>query len=115
MKQKIYVGTEVKLNIHIEPLDGLAMEDYNFKVEVFTSPKNRVTITKEQARKIDANNYLIMVNTAKVGQGLLRCEVTAYIPDGDFDDALRTEVALIETGIILESTPLTPFNLMISH
>lgn len=110
MKQRIYAGSEIKLNIHIEPLDGLTMEDYDFKVDVFTSAKNHQTITKAEAKKVDANNYLIMVDTSRVGLGPLRCGVTAYIPDGDFDDALRTEFALIETGLVVEQMPLSWFD-----
>lgn len=100
----IILGTEIKLNIHIEPIDGLSMAEYDFKVDVFTTPSRRITITKEEAKRVDADNYLILLNTSAIGLGNLKCEVTAYIPDGDFDDALRTEIALLNTGIVISKS-----------
>lgn len=98
---QIILGTEIKLNIHIEPIDGLTMDDYDFQCDVFTSPSRRTTISKQDAKRVDENNYIIMINTRSIGVGNLKCEVSAQIPDGDFDDALRTEIALFNTGIVI--------------
>jgi hypothetical protein len=49
--------------------------------------------------RVDSNNYIVLVDTNEVGAGDLKCKVTAYIPDGDFPDELRTEVVNIDTGI----------------
>ena len=101
MAQKVFEGTEVKLNINIEPIDGIYMKDYDFVVEFFCNslkPK-KVVINKSEAIMIDSSNYIFCVDTANVGKGKLECKVIAYIPDGDFKDGKRTEVARLSTGI----------------
>lgn len=75
------------------------MDDYNFEVEVYCSPKRPITIPKANAIRIDSDNYVVLVDTNVVGAGDLKCKVTAQVPDGDFPDLLRTEVVCIDTGI----------------
>ncbi len=101
MAQKVFLGTELKLNINIEPIGGMTMDDYDFEVEVISGSfkKSSIVIRKEEAKPIDSNNYIICFSTSEVGVGKLMCRVTAYIPDGDFADGKRTEIAAIETGI----------------
>lgn len=96
---KIYQGTELKLNVSIEPIDGLEMENYDFDIEVFALPPRVLTFKKSDAIRVDANNYIILVDSNLIRTGEIKCKVTAYIPDGDFKDGFRTEVAVIYTGI----------------
>jgi hypothetical protein len=94
-----FIGTELKLNIHIEPIGETTMDDYNFEVEVYCSPKKPIIIPKENTIRVDSDNYVVLVDTNIVGAGDLKCKVTAQVPDGDFPDQLRTEVVCIDTGI----------------
>ena len=94
-----FLGTELKLNIHIEPIGSTTMDDYEFEVEVYCSPKKTIVIPKADAIKIDENNYVVLVDTNIVGAGDLKCKVTASVPDADFPDMMRTEVVAIDTGI----------------
>lgn len=98
---QIYLGSEIKLNISIEPIEGMTMDNYNFQVEMFTSPKRKVTVQKSELIRIDSDNYLLILDTSELGAGNLMCKVTAYIPDGDFEDQLRTEVDVFRTGITI--------------
>lgn len=104
-RQIVFVGSELKLNIHIEPMDGVTMDDYDFQVELMcgTFKKSNKIIRKEDANRVDSNNYIICFDTAELGAGSLKCKVTAYLPDGDFRDGKRTEVVLIETGIDIKA------------
>lgn len=102
----IYLGTELKLNLHIEPIigpDGIfTMDDYDFTVWVYSSSiKKAVVISKQQCIPEDENNYLILVDTAALGTGVVTCKVEAKIPDLNFKDELRTEVVQINTGLII--------------
>ena len=100
MSNKIFLGTELKLNINIEPIDNTSMDDYDFTVDVYCSPQKSITITKNDAIRIDKNNYIILVDTTQLGTGNIKCKVTAYIPDEDFaNDFTRTEVVCINTNI----------------
>lgn len=96
-----FIGTELKLNIHIEPIGDTTMDDYDFEVEVYCSPKRPIIIPKANAIRVDSDNYVVLVDTNIVGAGDLKCKVTAHIPDGDFNDGLRTEVVAVSTGITI--------------
>lgn len=95
----IFIGTELKLNINIEPISDFTMDDYDWSVDVYCSTKRVLTIPKSSAIKIDSNNYVLLVDTEELGAGDIKCKITAYIPDFDFPDTLRTEVSMIDTGI----------------
>lgn len=100
-KMTPFLGTELKINVNIEPIGDVTMDDYDFVVEMYCSPKKVVTITKSEAIRIDNRNYVVIVDTNEVGAGELKCKVTAQVPDGDFPDALRTEVVAINTDITI--------------
>lgn len=101
MTTKVFYGSELKLNINIKPISDYTMDDYDFEVNVC----NKVIITKEEAIRVDEDNYVICLDTKKLGLGAIRCTVTAYIPDEDFgDDGHRTEVVSVDTGITVVKT-----------
>ena len=75
------------------------MDDYNFEVEVYCSSKFSVVITKDKAVRVDENNYIILVDTNDLGSGKIKLKITAYIPDENFPDHLRTEVTYVNTNI----------------
>ena len=100
-KMTPFLGTELKINVNIEPIGDVTMDDYDFVVEMYCSPKKVVTIPKSETIRMDDSNYVVIVDTEEVGAGDLKCKVTAQIPDGDFPDALRTEVVAINTNITI--------------
>ena len=105
MAQKVFLGTELKLNVNIEPVNGLTMDDFNFEVVVYCTPSKSLTIPKNDAVKIDSNNYVVLIDTRIVGAGDLKCKVSAFIDDPDFPDGYRTEIVVIDAGIKI-SNPL---------
>lgn len=100
----IFIGTELKLNINIEPMGEFTMDDYDWSVDVYCSAKRIVVIKKEDAIRIDSNNYVILVDSSELGAGDVKCKFTAHIPDFDFSDTLRTEVAIMDTGLNIVKT-----------
>lgn len=96
------LGTEFKLNVHLEPLDGLHMSDYNFEVALYVYTNRKVVFQKSKLKKVDDDNYMLMVETAdalRIGRGRINAEITAYIPDNDFSDGLRTEKLVLCTDV----------------
>lgn len=93
------IGTELKLNVNIEPIGDITMDDYDFEVDVYCSQKRITTIRKSEAIRVDDSNYIILVNTEPLGHGDVKVKVTAHIPDDDFDDGLRTEVVFLNADI----------------
>lgn len=100
----IFIGTELKLNINIEPMGEFTMGDYDWSVDVYCSTKRVLTIPKSSAIKIDSNNYVLLVDTEELGAGDVKCKITAYIPDFDFPDTLRSEVSIVDTGLKIVKT-----------
>ena len=92
-------GTEIKLNVHIDPLGNLHMDDYYFECKFYIFPKKFIIVKKADMVKVDADNYLAMVDTTDLGIGKLHMMVTAEIPDSDFGDGTRREIACVNTEI----------------
>ena len=99
MATKIFLGTEIKLNISIPPLGDVTMDDYDFSLEVYCSQKRVVTISKKDLIRMDSENYVALIDTSELGAGDIKCKVIAYIPDWDFPDKTRTEISVYETDI----------------
>lgn len=104
MEQEIFLGTEFKLNVNIEPIGGVTMDNYEFKIEAYCSSKKNVIIEKKDTIRIDESNYVIRLNSEDLGVGDLKCKITAHIPDADFDDNFRTEVVIMDTGLTIVKT-----------
>lgn len=99
---KVYLGTEIKLNLNIEKIGSHSMSDYDFTVEVFCNPTKKLTIEKDNPsliKKDDDDNYILLIDTETIGIGKVKLQVTAHIPDQDFPDQLRTEVQIVNTDI----------------
>lgn len=88
-------GTEIKFNVSITPsVADYTMDDFDFVVE-FYGNSGRVSVEKDDCIRVDEDNYLAIVDTDTTGCGTLDAKVTAYIPDDDCEDGLRTEVVII--------------------
>ena len=93
------LGTQLKLNIHIDPLGVLHASDYDFECKFFVFQKKSVIVTKEEMVKVDDDNYLVIVDTTTLGIGNLHITITANVPDDDFEGRLRKEVICVPTNI----------------
>lgn len=97
-KQIVILGTEMKLNVDIDPVGDIHASGYNFTVDFFCSTKKVKRYLKEDLLPIDDDNFIALLDTTEVGAGELKCRITAYIPDEDFEnDGTRTEVLDIVT------------------
>ena len=100
-----YIGTELVINVNIEPINNIHMSNYDFTIKAFCNEKKVVTFNKGDwnCQKVDDDNYVILLDTNDVGAGKLKLIVTAYIPDDRFlseeNDGKRTEIIPINTGI----------------
>ena len=97
------LGTEFKLNVHLEPIDGLHMSDYDFECSFYVYTNRTVVIPKSKMRKVDNDNYIVVIeqeDAYRIGRGKINVEITAYIPDGDFSDGTRTEKLLLCTDVV---------------
>lgn len=104
MNDLVFLGTELKLSVKIDPIGDYSMDDYDFEVEVYCSPKKTISCNKNQLIRMDKDNYIMLIDTEILGAGTIKAKITACIPDGDFEDGLRTEVKIIDTGINIVKT-----------
>ena len=97
-------GTEFKVNINMTPIDGFHMADVGWEAMVFTETSHKnITIKKDEAIKVDEDNYIIKVDSAILGAGKYYVTLTAYLPDADFDDGLRTERRTMFIGVKIDA------------
>lgn len=98
------VGTAFKLNINMEPIDNYHMEDVEWEAKVFTElGKKSVSITKDNAIKVNKDNYMIVVDSSVLGAGNYYITLTAMIPDGDIPSGRRQEVKTAFTGVTIDA------------
>ena len=95
-------GSEIKIGINIQPLEGLRMSDYEFKCKFYTQSSDSIEVVKADMIKIDDDNYVALVDTSTMAKGKVRSTIYAYIPDLDFPDGVRTEVHSLPINLRLE-------------
>lgn len=94
MKDSYYIGTDLKFLINIEA-QGFSMEDDDYTI-MLKCRNQRVTLTKEDIITDGQDNHYLCVDSSQFGPGLLQMVVSAEVPDGDFPDGYRTEVAVVD-------------------
>lgn len=138
----VFLGTELKLSINIGGSENDSpippMGEFSFKVEVFCTSK-KTLIAKynrsggyeikdnttsgidiiysidDTSGKIDPTSFILLIDTESLGVGGVKCKVTAYLPDSDFEatdnnnasnlkNEYRTEVSIVDTGITIEKS-----------
>ena len=87
---RTFIGTELKFAFTIEAA-GFSMEDDDFNI-VIRGSKGSVELTKDDCFKDGEGNWYFGFDSAATGPGYIMAKFTAYVPDSDFDDGLRTEV-----------------------
>ena len=98
------LGTELKINVHVEPIDGLHMKDYEFECVFYVYGKNRVILKKNEMKYVDDDNYVAIINHNNaliIGRGEIKMEFEAHVPDSDFENGFRIEKTNVCTGITI--------------
>lgn len=95
------LGTEFKINVHMEPIDRFHMADekVDFDCYLYVYTNKGVLFKKGEQFVIQQDespdDYRIIVtsdNSIKIGRGSVKLRFTAYIPDADYPDCKRTEI-----------------------
>lgn len=95
------IGTEFKINIHIDEIDGYTMNDMDFECLFYVFPNRSILLYKKDMIKADDDNYVACIDSSKIGQGAVMVKVTAYVSDADFKSGFRKEVDTVYTGITI--------------
>lgn len=96
-RDRSFEGQDVKYLVQIDT-PGFDMATDDFFIRVRHGQKEK---TFQKADLIDEvsivdgvtqHNYYLAFNTGYFGPGELTCIITAYAPDTDFEDGIRTEI-----------------------
>ena len=93
---------EYKFILKLDPIDGLHMSDYDFECALYVYTNRKVVIPKSKMIKVDDDSYKVVANSIdvmRIGKGKINAEITAFIPDSDFDDGFRTEKLILCTKV----------------
>lgn len=99
MNEELILGTECKVKITLPTVGGHSPYEYDFDVELYVNPNNRLVVSKYSCFPVEGDKgiFIVPFDSAKVGVGEMNVEVVAYIPDDHFEDGLRTERIRIES------------------
>lgn len=91
---KIYLGTDLKFLIDIQ-CDGFSMADDRFEVKLSRGSKV-LEFQKEDLELDSEGHFYVCFSTTDLGSGRIKAEVTAHVPDDDFEDGFREEIQRFE-------------------
>lgn len=93
------LGTELKINVHVEPIGGIRMSEYDFTCMFYVYKNKVLEVKKQEMVKVDEDNYIAKVDTSKIGAGNLKMRFEAEIPDSDMNDGFRREIEFVDLNI----------------
>lgn len=97
-------GTRFKVNFNMQPIEGNTLENTEWSVKVFIEGSGKfVMISKSECKKVDANNYIIPIDSSMLGAGTYFITANVLIPDNDFADGFRHEVKTCSTGVTINA------------
>lgn len=95
----VYIPSEEEVNIHLYPIDGYTMDEYDFRCEIFCSSMRKQMVAKKDLRRIDESNYVAKIYTTEIGAGKVKIKVLARIPNSNFDDGFRDVATYLDPKI----------------
>lgn len=93
-----FVGTELKFAFTITA-EGFNMNTNDFTIMLMNGRKTK-TILKEDCFQDENEDWFFVFDSTELGAGVVSAVFTAFVPDTDFDDEYRTEVAKIDLVFI---------------
>lgn len=93
------IGTELKVNINVEPIDNVHLSQCDFTCTFFVNPNKSVILKKEDLIPLDDDNYMALLNSEDLGVGTIKMTIKILVPDNNFKDGTRTEIETICTDI----------------
>ena len=103
--QTFIIGSDVKILITAELPDELTLKDVDFTVKVFnTSDVDKKKVyQKPECIETDDGDYVVLGDSAEIGIGVYRCQLTVQIPDTDYQSGYRTEIVNINPHVMVKA------------
>lgn len=96
------VGTQLKININVEPIGETHLSDCDFNCTFFISKSKPVRQKKTDLIKVDNDNYIALVDSSLLGTGTIMLTMEINVPDTDFPNGYRKEVSTVCTGVTIQ-------------
>ena len=97
------IGTELKIRINVQPIDGVHLSECDFTCSFYVTPSKIVTFSKEELIMLDNDTYLALINSEELGVGAIKMNIKILVPDDDFPNKVRTEIDTVNTGITIRN------------
>lgn len=97
------LGTQLKINVNVEPIGDIHLSNCDFKCTFFINPKKTIEQKKSGLIKVDDDNYIALIDSSLLGTGTIRMTIEVDIPDTDFPSGYRKEIDTVCTGITIQS------------
>lgn len=93
------IGTEFKISVSMEPIEGQTLSELDFNAEVYTDRSGKgKKYEKADCIKLDNDTYVVPVDSSEIGAGRYFIKVTVFIPDTHFLDGYRKDVSTFYSG-----------------
>ena len=102
MADYIIKGTKVKYLINLAA-SGFSMMTDDFKVSIFCSGITKEFKKVDCTYDADTGKWYLCFDTSGFRSGEMIATFTAFVPDADFPDGMRTEKDKISLGILKSS------------
>lgn len=86
-------GTQFVINVNMKPMNDVHMEDVEFKAKFYVHQNKVLDIDKLDMVKVDEDNYLAFVDSAKVGIGQIKYRLFVQVPDDNWNNGYRLIVS----------------------
>jgi len=97
MNDNIIKGTEVKFKVDLSA-SGFDMDSCDFFFTIYCGGKTLTVLKSELV--YDGTDWYLCFDTSGFNSGTMTVVTTAFIPDSDFPDGLRTEIDKQTLGIL---------------
>lgn len=87
------LGTQFVINVDMTPMDGVHMADVEFKARFYVSQNKFLEVDKSDMIKVDEDNYLALVDSAKVGRGQIKYRLFVQVPDEYWEGGYRLVIS----------------------
>lgn len=95
------LGSDAKVEFSVDIPDGLTIDDVDFTgiVRSLGESKASVPFAKSDCLRTETGSYVVLVDTDKLGTGIIMLRLTLQIPDTDFPAGFRRAVVDINPYI----------------
>lgn len=96
------IGTEFKMNVHMEPVGNIHLSDVDFECMFYVYTNRKVLVKKEEMVMVDKDNYIAVIDSQKIGVGRVSMTMKVWIPDADCKDGVRTGIVNVQTDAVIK-------------